>query len=72
MNDIYASVQDRIVSILLNKLQKQPLQHDIKSVAIAGGVSNNNTGLFYQCACRKKRMEVFIPKFEYCKLIMPR
>lgn len=67
LNDICASVQDRIVSILLNKLQKAALQYNIKDVAIAGGVSAN-TGLRDGLTelATKKGWNVFIPKFEYC------
>lgn len=67
LNDICASVQDRIVSILLYKLQKAALQYNIKDVAIAGGVSAN-TGLRDGLTelATKKGWNVFIPKFEYC------
>ena len=40
--DICASLQARIVSILLNKLKKASLQTGIKEVCIAGGVSANS------------------------------
>jgi N6-L-threonylcarbamoyladenine synthase len=67
MQDLCASVQDRIVTILLNKLKKAAKQTGVKDIAIAGGVSANS-GL------RKSLLEmgnkynwrVFIPKFEYC------
>jgi N6-L-threonylcarbamoyladenine synthase len=65
--DICASVQDRIVTILLNKLKKAAEQYQIKDLAIAGGVSAN-TGLrngLTQLA-DQKGWSVFIPKFEYC------
>jgi len=65
--DICASVQDRIVSILINKLVKAAAMTGIKDVAIAGGVSANS-GL--REALLKKGKELgwntFIPKFEYC------
>ena len=67
MNDICASVQDRIVSILLNKLKKAVDLYQIKDVAIAGGVSANSglrEGLTQLAA--QKNWNVFIPKFEYC------
>src|SRR6201992_924074 len=44
MADICASVEKRVVTILLNKLKKAALQYGIKEVALAGGVSAN-TGL---------------------------
>ncbi|WP_026898909.1 tRNA (adenosine(37)-N6)-threonylcarbamoyltransferase complex transferase subunit TsaD [Daejeonella oryzae] len=67
INDVCASVQHRIVTILLNKLKKAARQFQISDIAIAGGVSANS-GL------RKSLLEVagennwnvFIPKFEYC------
>lgn len=67
IDDICASVQERIVSILLNKLQKAVLKYHIKDVAIAGGVSANSglrNGLTALAA--EKGWRVFIPKFEYC------
>jgi N6-L-threonylcarbamoyladenine synthase len=65
--DICASVQDRIVTILLNKLKKAAEQYQIKDLAIAGGVSANTglrNGLTQMAA--QKGWNVFIPKFEYC------
>ena len=67
LNNICASVQERIISILINKLKKAVLQTGINEVCIAGGVSAN-TGL------RKALTETgnalgwktFIPAFEYC------
>lgn len=67
MNDICASVQNRIVTILLNKLKKAASEYQIKRVAIAGGVSANSglrTGLNNTAA--KLGWEVFIPQFQYC------
>lgn len=65
--DICASVQDRIVSILMNKLIKAAEQTGYKQIAVAGGVSANSglrkallaTGTQYG-------WETFIPKLEYC------
>ena len=67
LNDICASVQDRIVSILLNKLEKASRETGIKQIAIAGGVSAN-TGLRkgLQLLGEEIGGKVFIPKFEYC------
>lgn len=42
LNDICASVQERIVTILLNKLKKAVEQTGIKTVCLAGGVSANS------------------------------
>lgn len=65
--DICASVQDRIVSILLNKLKRASIETGIKQICIAGGVSANS-GL--RNAIKKMGMEngwqTYIPPFEYC------
>ncbi len=65
--DICASVQHRIVTILLNKLKKAALQTGIKNIAIAGGVSANS-GLRKAFAEMGETMKwnTFIPRFEYC------
>lgn len=65
--DVCASVQARIVSILLNKLEAAAIQTGVKDVAIAGGVSANS-GLRQGLTDmgRKNGWNVFIPKFEYC------
>ena len=67
MNDICASVQNRIVTILLNKLKKAAAEYKINRVAIAGGVSANSglrDGLNNTAA--ELGWEVFIPQFQYC------
>ncbi len=65
--DICASVQARIVSILLNKLRKAASTYGIRHVAIAGGVSANS-GLRDALLAlgEKEGYSVFIPRFEYC------
>ncbi|WP_207424780.1 tRNA (adenosine(37)-N6)-threonylcarbamoyltransferase complex transferase subunit TsaD [Desertivirga brevis] len=67
MADICASVQHRIITILLGKVKKAAKQYGIKSIAIAGGVSANS-GL--RSALRemaeKQGWKVFIPEFQYC------
>ncbi len=67
MDDVCASVQSRIVSILLNKVKKAVKQTGVKDVAIAGGVSANSglrNGLIE--LGNKYKWNVYIPKFEYC------
>jgi len=65
--DICASIQGRIVSILLNKLKKAVRQTGVKDLCIAGGVSANS-GL--RTAFRNMGVtegwNTFIPPFEYC------
>ncbi|APU96075.1 tRNA (adenosine(37)-N6)-threonylcarbamoyltransferase complex transferase subunit TsaD [Sphingobacterium sp. B29] len=67
MADLCASVQSRIVSILLNKLKKAAKETGVKDLAIAGGVSANS-GLRQSLIemGEKYKWRVFIPKFEYC------
>ena len=65
--DICASIQHRIVTILLNKLEKAALQTGITQLCIAGGVSANSglrAGL--TALGEKHKWQTFIPKFEYC------
>ena len=65
--DLCASIQQRIVSILINKLKKAVVQTGINDVCIAGGVSANS-GLrsSLQEAGKKYHWNTFIPAFEYC------
>ncbi len=67
LEDICASVQNRIITILLAKLTKAAKLNGISQVAIAGGVSANS-GLrkALQELAEQQNWEVFIPKFEYC------
>jgi N6-L-threonylcarbamoyladenine synthase len=67
LEDICASVQNRIITILLAKLTKAAKLYGISQVAIAGGVSANS-GLrkALQELAEQQNWEVFIPKFEYC------
>jgi len=67
LDDICASIQHRIISILLNKLKKASQQTGIKNICIAGGVAANS-GLRNALADtgKKNNWKTFIPKFEYC------
>ena len=65
--DICASIQERIVSILLNKLKKASEETGITNICLAGGVSANSglrEGL--QSLGKRSKWNVFIPAFEYC------
>lgn len=65
--DICASIQQRIVSILLNKLKKASDETGIRNICMAGGVSANSglrNGL--QELGNKEGWNVYIPAFEYC------
>ncbi len=67
LNDICASIQTRIISILINKLKKATEQTGIQQVAIAGGVSANS-GLRATLTETGKELgwTTYIPRFEYC------
>ncbi|WP_461448599.1 tRNA (adenosine(37)-N6)-threonylcarbamoyltransferase complex transferase subunit TsaD [Mucilaginibacter sp.] len=67
MNDICASVEKRIATILLNKLKKAAAEYGIKDIALAGGVSAN-TGLREGLLAMGAEIgwNCFIPKLEYC------
>ena len=67
INDICASVEKRIVTILLNKLKRASQQYGIKDIALAGGVSAN-TGLRQGLTQLGEEMgwNTFIPQFQYC------
>ena len=67
LSDICASIQHRIVSILLNKLKKASAQTGIKNICIAGGVSANSglRAAFLELG-QQLNWKTFIPPFEYC------
>lgn len=67
LNDICASIQNRIVSILLNKLKKAALETGITNICLAGGVSANS-GLrkAFTALGEQMKWQTFIPAFEYC------
>lgn len=67
LNDICASVQYRIVSILLNKIKVAAKKTGINHIAIAGGVSANSAlrnGL--EELGKEMGWDTYIPRFEYC------
>jgi N6-L-threonylcarbamoyladenine synthase len=65
-NDLCATIQNSIVSILMAKLEKAVKATGIKTVAIAGGVSANSE-LRKRLLLKKERgWKVSIPKMSYC------
>lgn len=65
--DLCASIQHRIITILLNKLKKAAIETGIKDICLAGGVSANS-GLrkaLVQMG-KKYHWNTFIPDFQYC------
>ncbi|MBX2929832.1 MAG: tRNA (adenosine(37)-N6)-threonylcarbamoyltransferase complex transferase subunit TsaD [Saprospiraceae bacterium] len=65
--DICASVQHRIVTILMNKLEQASRQTGIREIAVAGGVSANSE-LRRQLVETGERLQwrTFVPPIEYC------
>lgn len=67
LNDICASYQHRIISILLNKLLIASNQTQINHIAISGGVSANSyLREQFQSLGEENNWKTYIPKFEYC------
>ena len=64
--DLCASLQYTIIEILLNKLVKAAKAHDIKDIAIAGGVSANS-GLREAIVRegKKRHWRTFLPEFKF-------
>ncbi|MBL7805845.1 MAG: tRNA (adenosine(37)-N6)-threonylcarbamoyltransferase complex transferase subunit TsaD [Saprospiraceae bacterium] len=67
LNDICASIQHSIVTILLKKLRKAARQRGIRDIAIAGGVSANS-GLrqALEEMGGREGWTTHIPRFEFC------
>lgn len=67
LNDICASIQHSIVSILIDKVEKAIIQTGINEIAIAGGVSANSyLRSRFKILANEKKLKLHIPKFEYC------
>ncbi len=65
--DICASVQARIVSILMRKMEKAAQQTGIRDIAIAGGVSANSAlRKALEMSGKEHGWRTYIPRFEYC------
>lgn len=67
INDICASIQGRIVSILLNKLKMAAARTGIRQICLAGGVAANK-GLrrAFEETGKTQGWKIFIPAMEYC------
>jgi N6-L-threonylcarbamoyladenine synthase len=65
--DICASIQQRIITILLNKFKKAARETGIRDICLAGGVSANS-GLrkAFKEMGEQNGWNTFIPAFEYC------
>jgi N6-L-threonylcarbamoyladenine synthase len=66
-NDICASLQAHLITMLMQKLKRAAHETGIKQIAIAGGVAANS-GLrnAVREVADKHRWQVFIPDFQYC------
>ncbi len=65
--DICASIQERIISILLNKLKKAAQETGIQHICLAGGVSaNSSLRKSFLAMGQKYGWQTYIPAFEYC------
>ncbi len=66
-NDLCASFQYRVVSILIDKITKAARETGVKEIAIAGGVAANS-GLrnALKEASLKNNWKVYIPNMKYC------
>ena len=65
--DICASIQYRIVTILINKLVKASEETGIKNICISGGVSaNSGLRAEFKKAGNKYGWSTFIPAISYC------
>ena len=65
--DICASIQHSIVSILMKKLKKASIQTGIKEIGIGGGVSaNKGIRAALEQAQKDLGWKVHLPKFDYC------
>lgn len=67
INDICASIQNSLISMLLKKVNKAASDYQINDIAIAGGVSANS-GLRQKIKdlAAEKGWRVYIPDFQYC------
>ena len=67
LENLCASIQHSIVSVLLEKIEKAIHKTNINQISIAGGVSANS---YLRCELKKlakaKGCQVYIPEFEYC------
>ena len=67
LEDLCASIQHAIVSVLIEKLQKAIQRTGIKQIAIAGGVSANTYFREQlELLAKTEKFSLYIPKYEYC------
>ncbi len=65
--DLCASIQKTIVGFLIKKVERAAIDHKVRQVAIAGGVSANSLlRSELQRICQKHHWQAFIPPFKFC------
>ena len=65
--DLCASIQKTIVDFLLKKVERAAIDHKVRQLAIAGGVSANSLlRSELQRICQKHHWQAFIPPFAFC------
>ncbi|ACM60926.1 N6-L-threonylcarbamoyladenine synthase [Caldicellulosiruptor bescii] len=67
IEDVAASFQKTVVSILVEKTINLSLETNIRKIAVAGGVAANSKlrSEFYK-KCAEHNIEFFVPEFKYC------
>lgn len=67
IEDVCASYQNRIVSVLLEKMALAAQKYKVSQLAIAGGVSaNSELRSRFQTMCTENQWTAHIPAFRYC------
>ena len=67
LKDICASIQFRIVKILIDKFEKAAIEYQIKHIGLAGGVAANSAlRTAFEALATKNKWTAHIPPFEYC------
>lgn len=65
--DLCASIQHRIVKILMEKFEKAAIEHQVKHIGLAGGVAANSAlRKEFESLANKHQWKAHIPAFEYC------
>ena len=67
LDDLAASYQNRIVSILIEKVEDAAKECGVTQVALAGGVSaNSQLRSAFTTMCEQNGWQAFIPSMAYC------
>ncbi len=65
--DICASFQEAVVDVLVQKTLRAAKEFKAKSISLSGGVSaNRRLRQELTLACKKNRLEFFVPEFKLC------